>query len=107
MISNPNSNPRGMIKGSNFNVSNACIVENSTHVKKKEAKAAKKSEGDCVCNVLRESKMCKDHQNFVEKKGHCYKVAAVCADVIYVDLKSTERRCCAVLHMYICTTPLL
>ena len=41
--------------------------------------------------------MCKDHQNFVEKKGHCNKVAAVCADVIYVNLKSThtQRRCCA------------
>ena len=48
--------------------------------------------------------MCKDHQNFVEKKGHCNKVAAVCADVIYVNLKSThtQRRCCAayVAHVY-------
>ena len=53
--------------------------------------------------------MCKDHQNFVEKKGHCNKVAAVCADVIYVNLKSTHTAAllCCICSTYICTLSLL
>ena len=51
--------------------------------------------------------MCKDHQKkSSEKKGHCNKVAAVCADESQIYTHTAALLCC-ICSTYICTLSLL